>query len=130
MLRFLDIIMTPQDWEIINQGRRKSGLPEFKVDTAAVSNHTPSINTAPVDSIVNKGVADSIPKQDGIIDTLKTSGSFINGAGGGDDTTNLIWTALMIIAALALCFCLIRLYRKSLPSYRNYSILNYSKGAL
>ena len=113
MLHFLDIIITPQDWERINQGRRKAGLPEFQVDTSAVSNYKPAINTAPVDSIVNKGVADSIPNQDGIIDTLKASGSFINGTGGGDDTTTLICTALVIIAALALCFCFIRLYRQS-----------------
>ena len=57
-----------------------------------------------------------IPNQNGIIDTLKASVSFINETGGGDDTTTLIWTALVIIAALALCFCFNRLYRKHLPS--------------
>ena len=114
MLKFLDISMSPQDWEIINQGRRKSGLPEFKVDTATVSNYTPAVDSASVDSVVNKGVADSIPNQDGIIDTLKASGVFTNGSAAGDDSSVLIWTALVIIAALALCFCLIRQYRKSL----------------
>ena len=114
MLHFLDIIITPQDWERINQGRRKAGLPEFQVDTSTVSNYKPAINTAPVDSMVNKGVADSIPNQDGIIDTLKATITYTNEAGAGDDTTALIWTALLIVAALALCFCFIHLYRKRL----------------
>jgi len=113
MLRFLDVIITPQDWERINLGRRKAGLPEFQVDTAAVSNNKPAINTVHVDSVVNKGVADSIPNQDGIIDTLKASITYTNDAGAGDDTTTLILTALVIIAALVLCFCFIRLYRQS-----------------
>ena len=111
MLRFLDVIITPQDWERINLGRRKAGLPEFQVDTAAVSNNKPAINTAHVDSVVNNGVADSITNKEGVVDTIKAS--FINGTGGGDDTTTLICTALVIIAALALCFCFIRLYRQS-----------------
>lgn len=135
MLHFLDIILSPQDLERINQGvyQRWGQTPnrprilfntqEFKVNTQqfrldADSNvyYTPAVDSASVDSVVNKGVADSIPNQDGIIDTLKASGSFINGTGGGDDTTTLIWTAFVIIAALALCFSFIRLYRKRLPS--------------
>ena len=131
MLKFLDIIISPQDWEIINQGRRKSGLPEFKVerrnssilnspDFPQLNPHSDSVqsvaDSASVDSILNKGVADSIPNQDGIIDTLKASGAFTNGTGAADDTTALILTALVIIAALALCFCFIRLYRKRMSS--------------
>lgn len=116
MLHFLDIIITPRDWEIINRQRRESGLPEFQVNHSATSNIQSVADSVSVDSMLNKGVADSIPNQGGIIDTLKASGSFINGTGGGDDTTALIWTALVIVAALALCFCFIRLYRRRLSS--------------
>ena len=127
MLKFLDIIISPQDREMINQMRNQRswrrtnpqrGLfntPDFRFNAdSAVSNYTPAVDSASVDSVVNKGVADSIPNQDGIIDTLKASITYTNEAGGGDDTTALIWTALVIVAALALCFCFIRLYRNRL----------------
>ena len=127
MLKFLDIIMSPEDWEIINQMRNERswrrtnpqrGLfntPDFRFNAdSTVSNYTQAVDSASVDSVVNKGVADSIPNQDGIIDTLKASIIYTNEAGAGDDTTALILTALAIIAALALCFCFIRLYRKRL----------------
>lgn len=136
MLKFLDLIISPLDWERINQRRRESGLPEFQVEQRkspalnipdspqfnpqSDTVHSATVNiqsvadSASVDSILNKCVADSIPNQDGIIDTLKASGVFTNGSAAGDDSSVLIWTALVIIAALALCFCLIRQYRKSL----------------
>jgi beta-lactamase regulating signal transducer with metallopeptidase domain len=127
MLKFLDIIMSPEDWEIINQMRNERswrrtnpqrGLfntPDFRFNAdSTVSNYTQAVDSASVDSVVNKGVADSIPNQDGIIDTLKASITYTNEAGAGDDTTALILTALAIIAALALCFYFIRLYRKRL----------------
>ena len=128
MLHFLDVILSPQDLERINQSvnqrwgrtpnrpRGTFNVPEFNLyaDTAAAK-YTPAIDSASVDSIVKKGVADSIPNKEGVIDTLKASVTNTNGT-AGDDTTALIWTALVIIAALALCFCFIRLYRKSLPS--------------
>ena len=127
MLKFLDIIMSPEDWEIINQMRNERswrrtnpqrGLfntPDFRFNAdSAVINYTPAVDSASVDSVVNKGVADSIPNKDGIIDTLKATKTYTNEAGAGDDTTALIWTALLIVAALALCFCFIHLYRKRL----------------
>ena len=129
MLKFLDIIMSPEDWEIINQMRNERswrrtnpqrGLfnnPDFRFKAdSTVSNYTQAVDSASVDSVVNNGVADSIPNQEGVVDTIKASVSFINGTGGGDDTTTLICTAFVIIAALALCFSFIRLYRKRLPS--------------
>ena len=135
MLHFLDIILSPQDLERINQGvyqrlgqtpnrpRSVFNTQEFKFNTQqfrldADSNvyDTPAVDSASVDSVVNNGVADSIPNQEGVVDTIKASVSFINGTGGGDDTTTLICTAFVIIAALALCFSFIRLYRKRLPS--------------
>jgi len=129
MLKFLDIIISPRELERLNQQRRAARIPEFKIErrNSSILNSPdfPQLNlqsdtaysvadSASVDSILNKGVADSIPNQDGIIDTLKASGVFTNGSAAGDDSSVLIWTALVIIAALALCFCLIRQYRKSL----------------
>ena len=127
MLYFLDIIYSPEAIERINQRvnqrrgqtpNRQRGLSDtlqFRLNSdSAVSNYTPTVDSASVDSVLNKGVADSIPNNDGIIDTLKASGVFTNGTAAGDDSSALIWTALVIIAALALCFCFIRRYRKSL----------------
>lgn len=119
MLHFLDIIMSPGDWEQINRQRRRNGFTEF--GTSEVFHkpnpdsafHIQSVtDSASVDSLMNKGVADSIPDKGRIVDTLHASGFFSNGPASGDDSTALIWTLLAIIAALALCFCFIGLYRR------------------
>ncbi len=124
MLHFLDVIMSPGDLdELINRWRRNR-LPEFrapdssqkaKPDTIfsdSVLNVQSIPDSASVDTLMNKGVADTISNRNGVTDTLHASGSFLNGPAAGDDQTALIWTALAVIAALALCFCFIILYRK------------------
>ncbi len=121
MLHFLDIIMTPggEGWNNIRRPRRP--FPDIrtqglfnKTDTVDSAKHI--IQTAPdsvsVDTLMNKGVADTISNRNGVTDTLHASGSFLNGSAAGNDHTTLIWTILAVIAALALCFCFIRLYRK------------------
>lgn len=114
MLHFLDIIITKEtleEWKIFEKQFTESFSLKTNPDTGSIQSIMDAVS---VDSVVNKGVADSIPNQDGIIDTLKASITYTNETGAGDDTTALIWTALVIIAALALCFCFIRLYRKRL----------------
>ena len=113
MLHFLDIIITKEtleEWKIFEKQFTESFSQKTNPDTVPIQSVKDS---ASVDSILNNGVADSISNQEGVVDTIKASVSFINGTGGGDDTTTLICTALVIIAALALCFCFIRLYRQS-----------------
>lgn len=116
MLHFLDIIITKEnleEWKIFEKEFKEfmeSVSQKTNPDTVSIQSVKDS---ASVDSILNNGVADSIPNQEGVVDSIKASVSFINGIGGGDDTTTLICTALVIIAALALCFCFIRLYRQS-----------------
>ena len=113
MLHFLDIIITKEtleEWKLLEKQFMESVSQKTNPDTGSIQSLNDIVS---VDSIVNKGVADSIPNQEGVVDTIKASVSFINGTGGGDDTTALICTALVIIAALALCFCFIRLYRQS-----------------
>lgn len=121
MLHFLDIIMTPRGEGWNNTGRPRRPFPDIrtqelfnKTDTVDSAKHI--IQTAPdsasVDTLMNNGVADTISNRNGVIDTLHASGNFLNGPAAGDDQTTLIWTALAVIAALALCFCIIRLYRK------------------
>lgn len=117
MLHFLDIIMTPGDWEEINSRRPRRAFPDILFNkTDNVDSAKNIIQTAPdsasVDTLINKGVADTISNKNGVIDTLHASGSFLNGPAAGNDHTTLIWTILAVIAALALCFCFIRLYRK------------------
>ena len=112
MLHFLDIIITKEtleEWKILSKQFMESVSQKTNPDTVSIQSVKDS---ASVDSILNNGVADSIPNQEGVVDSIKASVSFINGTGGGDDTTTLICTALVIIAALALCFCFIRLYCK------------------
>lgn len=121
MLHFLDIIMTPRGEGWNNTGRPRRPFPDIraqelfnKTDTVDSAKHiiqtTP--DSASVDTLMNNGVADTISNRNGVIDTLHASGNFLNGPAAGDDQTTLIWTALAVIAALALCFCLIWLYRK------------------
>ncbi len=121
MLHFLDIIMTPIGERWNNTRRPRRPFPDIrtqelfnKTDTVDSAKHI--IQTAPdsasVDTLMNNGVADTISNRNGVIDTLHASGNFLNGPAAGDDQTTLIWTALAVIAALALCFCFIRLYRK------------------
>ena len=129
MLHFLDIIMSPEDWgrledwERVNiqrrRGRAEFRVPDFfqkaKPDTVfsdSVFNVQSTPDSASVDTLMNNGVADTISNRNGVIDTLHASGSFLNGPAAGNDQTTLIWTALAVIAALALCFCFIRLFRK------------------
>lgn len=112
MLHFLDIIITKEtleEWKLLEKQFTESFSQITNPDTVSIQSVKDS---ASVDSILNNGVADSISNQEEVVDTIKASASFINGTGGGDDTTALICTALVIIAALALCFCFIRLYRK------------------
>lgn len=121
MLHLLDIIMTPIEEGWNNTRRPRRPFPDIrtqelfnKTDTVDSAKHI--IQTAPdsasVDTLMNNGVADTISNRNGVIDTLHASGSFLNGPAAGDDQTTLIWTALAVIAALALCFCFIRLYSK------------------
>lgn len=119
MLQFLDIIISPGEWEQINRQRRRNGFPEIgtsdvfqKAKPDTVFQIQSATDSASVDSLMNKGVADSVPDKNSIIDTLQASGAFTNGPAAGDDSTALIWTVLAIIAALALCFCFIGLYRR------------------
>ena len=113
--------MTPRGEGWNNTGRPRRPFPDIrtqelfnKTDTVDSAKHI--IQTAPdsasVDTLMNNGVADTISNRNGVIDTLHASGNFLNGPAAGDDQTTLIWTALAVIAALALCFCLIWLYRK------------------
>ena len=116
MLHFLDIIITKEtleEWNIFEKEFMESFSQKTNPDTVSIQSVKDS---ASVDSILNNGVADSISNQEGVVDSIKASVSFINGTGGGDDATTLICTAFVIIAALALCFSFIRLYRKRLPS--------------
>ena len=118
MLHFLDIISMG---DLIQRRRNRAELrtPGFfqkaKPDTIfsdSVLNVQSKPDSASVDTLMNKGVADTISNRNGVTDTLHASGSFLNGPAAGDDQTALIWTALAVIAALALCFCFIILYRK------------------
>ncbi len=113
--------MTPIEEGWNNTRRPRRPFPDIrtqelfnKTDTVDSAKHI--IQTAPdsasVDTLMNNGVADTISNRNGVIDTLHASGSFLNGPAAGDDQTTLIWTALAVIAALALCFCFIRLYSK------------------
>ena len=85
---------------------------ELSGQNILVTGATGLIGGCLVDTLMNNGVADTISNRNGVIDTLHASGNFLNGPAAGDDQTTLIWTALAVIAALALCFSLIRLYRK------------------
>ena len=123
MLRFLDVILSPADLERINQQRNRHFFevprprPEQTEPNLRV-NFFDTIFSAPdsvSDKVVNpNAVADSVTNKQGVIDTLQASGTLTGGLGSNGGDSTLLWTALVVIAALALCFCFVWLYRRHL----------------
>lgn len=123
MLRFLDVILSPADLERINQQRNRHFFevprprPEQTEPNLRV-NFFDTIFSAPdsvSDKVVNpNAVADSVTGKQGVIDTLQASGTLTGGLGSNGGDSTLLWTALVVIAALALCFCFVWLYRRHL----------------
>ena len=125
MLRFLDVILSPADLERINQQRNRHFFevprprPEQTEPNLRV-NFFDTIFSAPdsvSDKVVNpNAVADSVTGKQGVIDTLQASGTLTGGLGSNGGDSTLLWTALVVIAALALCFCFVWLYRRHLKT--------------
>ena len=123
MLRFLDVILSPADLERINQQRNRHFFevprprPEQTEPNLRV-NFFDTIFSAPdsvSDKVVNpNAVADSVTNKQGVIDTLQASGTLTGGLGSNGGDSTMLWTALVVIAALALCFCFVWLYRRHL----------------
>ena len=123
MLKFLDIILSPADLEQINQQRNRhffevprpeQNKPSLEIDRFFDSVRNNITDTVPIKDITPDAVADSVTNKQGVIDTLQASGTLTGGLGSNGGDSTLLWTALVVIAALALCFCFVWLYRRHL----------------
>ena len=123
MFRFLDVILSPADLEQINKQRNRHffevarPMPEQTGPDLRV-NFFDSVYTLPDTAhgkvVTPDGVADSVTGKQGVIDTLQASGTLTGGLGSNGGDSTILWTALVVIAALALCFCFVWLYRRHL----------------
>lgn len=69
-----------------------------------------------VDTLTNNAIpTDSMSSDTLATDTVNTLQGMVNGAGtGGDDSSMLLWTALVVLGALALCLYFVYTYRRRL----------------
>lgn len=97
-MQLLDVIYPGRnDFNPPNIGKPLETEPVNAVDT--FTNHI-----VPTDSLSPDTLA---------TDSVNTLQSMVNGAGtGGDDSSMLLWTALVVLGALALCFYFAYTYRK------------------
>lgn len=79
-----------------------------KIDSVAAPNGTDSI--APQDFI------DSC--RESVIDTLHSAINWINGTGADSGNSTILWTSLVVLASLSLCFYFVWLYRRQLQRQR------------
>lgn len=126
MLKFLDIILSPADLERVNQQRNRhffevprpeQNKPSIEIDRFfdSVQNATYTVpDTVPIKNITTDAVADSVTNKQGVIDTLQASGTLTGGFGSNGGDSTLLWTALVVIAVLGLCFWFVWLYRRHL----------------
>lgn len=99
-MQLLDIIVPGEDY----RPRPYIGEPIQTEPVNAVD--TITSNTVPVDSLSPDTLA---------TDTVNTLQGMVNGAGtGGDDSSMLLWTAFVVLGALALCFYFAYIYRRKL----------------
>ena len=75
-----------------------------------------------VDTFTNNTIpTDSVSPDTLATDTVNTLQGMVNGAGtgtGGDDSSMLLWTAIVVVGALALCFYFAYTYRRKLGILR------------
>lgn len=105
-MQLLDIIVPGQEYRPNRPyiGRPIQTEPVNAVDT--ITN-----NTVPVDSVSPDTLA---------TDTVNTLQSMVNGAGtGSDDSSMLLWTAIVVLGALALCFYFAYTYRRKLGTVKS-----------
>lgn len=82
---------------------------------------TPKVVKIKVDSVAAPDGTDSIVPQDlidsckeTVIDTLHSAVNFLNGSGADGGNATLMWTSLVVLASLSLCFYFVWLYRRQL----------------
>ena len=105
-MQLLDVISPGQPYRPHKHliGIVKEAEPVNAVDT--ITN-----NTVPTDSLTPDTLA---------TDTVNTLQGMVNGAGtGGDDSSMLLWTAFVVLGALALCFYFAYTYRRRLGTVRS-----------
>ena len=77
---------------------------KIKVDTLEAPDGT--------DSIVPQDLIDSC--KESVMDTLHSAVNFLSGSGVDGGNTTILWTSLVVLASLFLCFYFVWLYRRQI----------------
>jgi hypothetical protein len=95
-MQILDVIVPGRDFQLPHIGTPIETEPVNAIDTA--TNHILPVDSLSPDTLAN--------------DTVNTLQSMVNGAGtSGDNSSMLLWTALVVLGALAMCFYFAYTYR-------------------
>ena len=90
--------------------------PRIIIDPDTTEVVRPRIDTVKVpdgtDSIVPQELLDSC--KENVLDTLHSAVNWLNGTGADGGHSTLLWTTLVVLAALSLCFYFAWIYRRQL----------------
>jgi hypothetical protein len=89
--------------------------PDIILDSAEIHRIKKPV-TAPdtTDSIIPKDIIDSC--KENVMDTLHSAINWLNGTGADNGNSTLLWTSLVVLAALSLCFYFVWCYRHQLQN--------------
>ncbi len=89
--------------------------PDIIVNPPDTVHITRPVN-APVakDSIIPQDFIDSC--KENVMDTLHSAINWLNGTGADNGNVTLLWTSLVVLAALSLCFFFMWSYRRQLQN--------------
>lgn len=87
--------------------------PDIILDSTEI-NRVKKPVTAPdsTDSIIPQDIIDSC--RENVIDTLHSAINWLNGTGADNGNATLLWTSLVVLASLSLCFYFVWSYRRQL----------------
>lgn len=106
--------------DIAYPGRPYHPRPRIIIDpdTAQVVKPAPDSVAAPdnaTDSIIPQELIDTLTSKDGVMDTIRSAMNFIGDIGSGNgNTSSLLTTTLVVVAALTLCAGAVWMYRRNL----------------
>ena len=72
------------------------------------------VNVPAKDSIVPQDFIDSC--KENVMDTLHSAVNWLNGSGTDGSSSTLLWTSLVVLASLSLCFYFVWIYRHQLQN--------------
>jgi hypothetical protein len=97
-------------------GSRRPIRPEIIIKPDTIAKPAKDSVTAPTasDSIIPQDFIDSC--KENVIDTLHSAVNWLNGTGTDNGHSTLLWTSLVVLVSLSLCFYGVWSYRRQLQN--------------